>query len=77
MNRFKEIFSSPRFQQILMAAILLGLKIYQDTGNVKNAIITAAIALLTTSTTVGTIDKFSQAKMAAATGIVPKKNKKK
>ena len=66
-NKYIELLASPRFQQLAIAAILAGLKIYQDTGDLRNAILTAVIALLTASVTVGTIDKFSEAKMASAT----------
>lgn len=66
MKKYLEILSSVRFQQLAIAAILVGLKIYQSTDDIKNAVITAVIALLTASTTVGTVDKIGTSKIAAA-----------
>lgn len=67
MNKYKEIIASPRFQMLALAAVTHGLSIYKDSKDLFAAITTALIELLTAATIVGTTDKFSQAKLAAAT----------
>lgn len=67
MDKYKEIFKSPRFQMLALAAIAHGLSIYKDTQDWVQALITALIELLAAATAVGTIDKFSEAKKATAT----------
>ena len=66
MNKYKEIIASPRFQMIVLGAITHGLTIYRDTQDLIGAILTSLIEIFGGAVLVGTVDKFSQAKLAAA-----------
>ncbi len=65
--KYIEIIKSPRWQMALTAAVLHGLQIFNQTGSLRQSIILPAIELLSATILIGTVDKFSEAKMASAT----------
>jgi len=65
-NKYLALIQSTRFHQLAGAAILAGLEIYQQTGDIKQSIIKAAIGLLIAVVTVGTIDRHGEMSQPAA-----------
>jgi hypothetical protein len=70
MNNIKELFSSFRFQQLLVVAILQALQLFNVLDSVQAQGLTDIIStLLIGSVAVGTIDKFNTSKNKATISI--------
>lgn len=55
-----DFLTSPRFWQLFLAGAMLGVQVYQNTGNWLSAVSAAIGSWLGGSVVVGTADKFSK-----------------
>lgn len=62
----KAILTSPRFWQLFLAGVAVGIQVYQSTGSLLSAISAAIGSWLGASVIVGTVDRASDKSVQAA-----------
>lgn len=64
MNKFS-FLSSPRFWQLFVAGVTVGIQVYQNTGDVLSAVAAALGSWFAGSVVVGTVDNIGNKRIIA------------